>query len=533
MKKKLLAIISATAAVGCAFAVDVKINPDKKFQTIEYFGASDAWATQYIGDFWSDAHREKIAKLLFSQKLDKYGNPEGAGLSLWRVNLGGGTFDGNASQIEPEWRAARSFLPENLETPDWSRCTGLRYFMEKARDYGCGKFMLFSNTPPIQWTLNGRGYATKGNPAANLKPEAFGKFANYMADAAKHFIEKGYNVEYISPINEPQCPWDYTGAKQEGSPWRCSDMKKILEELDRAIGERNIGTKIFFGETSHHVYNYGDKPFPKMPEHWENLSEEERPAFIIQKFFDKSGKFYIGGLKHLARQLASHSYHTHKNDGDMKAVRLKLRTEIESRGFDYHQSEWCMLGYLAKPKFVEGAEADWKPDNMTDIQISLLMARMIRSDFVDGNAKSWSYWVATEIKYGLCALVNTMPHSDTPRKGGAVEASKILWALGNYSFFVRPNFTRIGIDGADDAKAVSATAFLSPDGKRIVAVFVNMKDSGEPVSFVLPQKFANAKRSVYITDERRSLASENSAGGSADKISLYPHSITTVVFDAQ
>ena len=306
-------------------------------------------------------------------------------------------------------------------------------------------------------------------------------------------------------------------------------MKKILEELDRAIGERNIGTKILFGETSHHVYNYADKPFPKMSKHWENLSEEERPAFIIQKFYDKSGKFYIGNLKHLARQLASHSYHTHKNDDDMGKVRQKLRAEIESRGFDYHQSEWCMLGYLAKPKFVGGAEADWKPDNMTDIQISLLMARMIRSDFVDGNAKSWSYWVATEIKYGLCALVKTMPHSDTPRKGGAVEASKILWALGNYSFFVRPNFTRIAIDGADDTKAVSATAFLSPDGKRIVAVFVNMKDSEEPVSFALPRKFANAKRSVYITDERRDLARENPA----DKISLYPHSITTVVFDAQ
>lgn len=400
MKKKLLAIISATATVGCAFAIEVKINPDKKFQTIEYFGASDAWATQYIGDFWSDAHREKTARLLFSQKLDKYGNPEGAGLSLWRVNLGGGTFDGNTSQIEPEWRAARSFLPENSETPDWSRCAGLRYFMEKARDYGCGKFMLFSNTPPIQWTLNGKGYAARGNPAANLNPEAFGKFANYMADAAKHFIEEGYNIEYISPVNEPQCPWDYTGAKQEGSPWRCSDMKKILEELDRAIGERNIGTKILFGETAHHVYNYADKSSPKMPKHWENLSEEERPALIIQKFFDKSGKFHIGGLKHLARQLASHGYNTHTN-------------------------------------------------------------------------------------------------------------------------------------GDDDTKAVSATAFLSPNGGRIVAVFVNMKDSDEPVSVALPQKFANAKRSVYITDGRRNLALENSADGSTGKISLYPHSITTVVFDAR
>ena len=89
---KIKTAISALAAICSlqAFAdLNVKIDPTKTFQTIEYFGASDAWSTQYIGDYWEDFLKEKTAKLLFSQKFDESGNPEGIGLSLWRVNLGG------------------------------------------------------------------------------------------------------------------------------------------------------------------------------------------------------------------------------------------------------------------------------------------------------------------------------------------------------------------------------------------------------------------------------------------------------------
>lgn len=94
-----------SAEVGSS--IGVEIDPDKKFQKIEYFGASDAWSTQYVGDYWEDFLKEKAARLLFSQKFDGAGNPEGIGLSLWRVNLGGGSLEGRrvADKISVEGRA--------------------------------------------------------------------------------------------------------------------------------------------------------------------------------------------------------------------------------------------------------------------------------------------------------------------------------------------------------------------------------------------------------------------------------------------
>ena len=91
--------------------------------------------------------KEKTAKLLFSQKFDESGNPEGIGLSLWRVNLGGGSLEGDESPIKFPWRGARTFLDKNGKI-DMSRCKGLRYFMGKSKEYDCEIFLLFTNTPP-------------------------------------------------------------------------------------------------------------------------------------------------------------------------------------------------------------------------------------------------------------------------------------------------------------------------------------------------------------------------------------------------
>ena len=99
----LSAIVLTTCADAFSDTINATINPQKKFQKIEYFGASDAWSTQYVGDYWEDFLKEKTAKLLFSQKFDESGNPEGIGLSLWRVNLGGGSLEGDKSPIKFQW----------------------------------------------------------------------------------------------------------------------------------------------------------------------------------------------------------------------------------------------------------------------------------------------------------------------------------------------------------------------------------------------------------------------------------------------
>src|SRR5690606_35084975 len=90
--------------------VEINTTSSEEFQTIEHFGASDAWSAQFVGK-WPDSKRNAIAELLFSKEVDPQGNPKGVGLSLWRFNIGAGSAQqGEDSGIKDEWRRAESFM---------------------------------------------------------------------------------------------------------------------------------------------------------------------------------------------------------------------------------------------------------------------------------------------------------------------------------------------------------------------------------------------------------------------------------------
>ena len=73
MKKKVLSVLSVFAmTVVVAMAnpktnVKVSVDPQEKFQTIEFFGAADAWSGNFVGKYWADNSKSKIADYLFSR----------------------------------------------------------------------------------------------------------------------------------------------------------------------------------------------------------------------------------------------------------------------------------------------------------------------------------------------------------------------------------------------------------------------------------------------------------------------------------
>lgn len=288
--------------------------------------------------------KEKAARLLFSQKFDGAGNPEGIGLSLWRVNLGGGSLEGDESPIKFPWRGARSFIDPESGKIDMSRCIGLRYFMEKAKGYGCENFLLFSNTPPIGMTKNSSYHKTEPDFRSNLKEDCYDDFAEYLAEVAKRLSDGGYNIKYISPVNEPS--WKWTTDIQEGTPWLNPEIKRLAVELDKSIQKRGLETKIFLPEADSIQNIYGSERFQK-----DNPNSKEDAAFNqLYAFFDPASKDYIGGLKTLARQIGAHSYHTHLKNGQLREVRERAAAESQKYGVEYHQTEWCFLGFYADPK---------------------------------------------------------------------------------------------------------------------------------------------------------------------------------------
>ena len=60
--KKFCALILVASISSFAVAQQrVAVNPDVRHQTIEFFGAADAWSANFVGKLWSDNAKKEIA----------------------------------------------------------------------------------------------------------------------------------------------------------------------------------------------------------------------------------------------------------------------------------------------------------------------------------------------------------------------------------------------------------------------------------------------------------------------------------------
>ncbi len=148
--RRVASAIAALTAI-CAFAKELRVtvDPSQQYQTVDHFTASDAWSGNFVGQYFDVPQKSQTSKWLFSQQMGADGNPEGIGLSMWWVNAGAGTLEQAGADIMPFQRRSESFLAADGKGYDWSKCAGQRYFMEQAKRYGCNKFLLFSNSPPV------------------------------------------------------------------------------------------------------------------------------------------------------------------------------------------------------------------------------------------------------------------------------------------------------------------------------------------------------------------------------------------------
>ena len=524
MRYRLLFILMllATLQIVNAEPLKVTITPSDTKQTIEYFGAADAWSGNFVGKYWSETAKQQIADWLFSQEYDESGNPKGAGLSAWRVNLGGGTLEAPNCDIFPYQRRAECYLTIDGNSYDWGKCAGHEYWMAEAVRRGSNNFILFSNTPLVHYTLNGKGYSD--GKRANIREDCYDDYARYLVTVAKHYMDKGWNVPFISPINEPQHSWDTP--KQEGSVWRNSEIKRMVVALDEELSKdsRFDNLRIQLGEVARVLYLYD-----KRDTYVERYGEVEAPHYVLRNFFDEKSQFYVGNLRHLDREIYTHEYRNLESSKLIREQRKKAREECDKYGVEYHMSEWCLLPD-AKEKNLEGFTADWESANKADMQSGLMMARLIHSDMVDAYTKSWSYWKGMELR-GDHALISLHAKDGDIHRGGDVKANKLLYVLGNYSFFVRPNYKRVALSGADNLSEVAATAYLSPDGKRLVAVFVNNTFEKKSVEVTLPKPYNKqiASAKMYITDERNDLSLHEM--DNALSFNVNARSVTTIVYN--
>ncbi|MFT7481680.1 MAG: O-glycosyl hydrolase [Oceanospirillaceae bacterium] len=475
--------------------ITVKINPDIKHQTIDGFGASDAWRCQFIGENYPDEKKEQLADWLFSQEFDDSENPKGIGLSIWRTELGAGsTEQGDSSGIKNVWRRAESYLNAD-GSYDWERNKGQRWFLHAAQKRGVEQFVAFTNSPPVHYTLNGKSFADKGISSYNLKEENYAKMASYLANVVQHYKEEGIKINYISPVNEPQWTWD--NGNQEGSPAQNEDIYKITVAISEEFASRKIETQLTVGEAGQLNYLFG-KVKPNSPDNQ------------IEAFWSPSSPYYLGNFSNVKKVISGHSYFTTWPIKKQIETRKKLRNQIlkVDPKLTYWMSEFCIL-----EKNEETGQGSGRDLSMAT---ALYYARVIHNDLTVANAASWQYWTAVsnhDYKDGLVYVdlgndgINGINHPDAfpLMKDGYVRSSKSLWAFGNFARFVRPEFQRIDCQGSTNELMISAYKNTTKD--EVIIVAVNTSDEDLVVH-------SNAKnldiKQKYVTDATNELTSQKS-----------------------
>ncbi len=446
----------------------VTADPGQLRQQIEGFGASDCWSIQHVGN-WPQEKREAIADLLFSNALDDHGKPTGIGLSHWRFNIGAGSSrDTNPeTRIRDPWRRADTFFNEDFSDYDWHRLEGQRQFLHDAKARGVTLFTAFANSPPVHMTRNGFAYCDTSVGSTNLRDDSIDDYANFLADVLARFRDhEQIDFTYVSPFNEPQ--WDWNGPGQEGCRYSVTDMKPVVDALSAALHARQLDTKIL-------VCDSGELP------DLQGLRRQDHN--YVHAFFNPDSDTYIGFHDNVAPTISGHSYFSCWPRALTRA-REGLPAVMAEHNIRFAMTEYCILipGGLWAPKEYRG----WGNGRDLGIAPALWIARVIHYDLVVAGAIFWEWWLGVSPYNYKDGLV----YCDKDEQDGAFYESKMLWAMGNFSRFIRPGMHRIAVTRSDNRshreteEGLMVSGYYCTKDQAAVLVFVNY--TGQP-RMVKPQ----------------------------------------------
>jgi glucuronoarabinoxylan endo-1,4-beta-xylanase len=177
-----------------------------------------------------------------------------------------------------------------------------------------------------------------------------------------------------------------------------------------------------------------------------------------------------------------------------------------------------------------------KPRFMTEYGVTNMIeqANLIHNVLTVEQASGYNYWslvwpgtsgglIQIENPWNRASWTNAPPGTATQAHGWWLAPA--YWAMKHYSYFIQPGYRRIAATSSD--ANVLASAFLSPDGLRLVAVFINRaaNPSTTDVNFGSFPFFAS---SVYQTAGTNHFQPLGPAGS---QLELPADSLTTVVLD--
>ena len=509
----LLSLLCLSVGLNAQETTVYVIDKDIKYQEIDNFSASDAWRMDFVGKNWPSEKKEHIADLLFKHEFDKDGNPIGMALTNWRVNIGAGSYENRGNnEVTSTWNRTECFLlPDGRY--DFTKQAGQQWFMNAARERGVNDFLFFTNSAPYFMTRTG-STLSGDNVCINLQKDKFDDFARFLVSCVQHFTEGGYNIKYVSPLNEPNVEW-HTNSWQEGTFATKADIYRMVAELDKAISESGANTKIVIPEMG------------EMKMLFEVDADERIPDDIIRSMFYDDGAYSVMQFKNLYNCLAAHDYWTAYPPSLLVGIRAQVRDSIAGNGRDtkFWASEYCILE--------KNEEITMPPSPVKSINLGLYVARLIHTNLAVANASAWQWWTAVSLNEDVPIQLLPLEASsgESVKYDGRVVTTKMFWATANYSFFVRPGMRRVDVRSLD--KEVSpleaATSLMLSsytDDAQVVTVIVNYADVDKNISL----ECDNARKGkMYVTSIDKDL--QYIGKHRLKSLTIPARSIVTVVVD--
>jgi O-glycosyl hydrolase len=510
--------------LASAPALTATINLNNEKQTIHSFGASDCWGLKFVGKNWPLAKRNEIADLLFSKDFDANGNPKGIGLSLWRINVGGGSFEQGAnSRINSEWRREECFQNAN-GTYDWTKQAGNRWFAQAAKTRGVENLLLFSVSPPVHMTRTGFaiGVANQQSNLLNLQSDKYDDFGDFLSEVAKNYTQSGVPINFISPLNEPQYNWEAPvggNASQEGTAATNAECFQVITQLNNSIVAKGLTTKVAFGEAGSHNYVHGTN----------GGSGGGGKGNQMDYFWNPNSAGFLGNFPSVEKVMSAHSYFAQPTITDLISNRNAManRYQAVNSGVRFWQTEYCILN---------NEDGTQGPTRDLGINSALYIARVIHTDLAIGNAASWQWWLAvspSDYKDGLVYIADpsgTMGELAATKNDGIILKSKMLWAMGNYSRFIRPGMIRVDVslqnftDPATAANGLMISSYKKPTTNELVTVVVNMGSTDRKIKLG-GITFASPTLKTYTTSANDEMKFTNS--NASNSLTIAARSIVT------
>jgi glucuronoarabinoxylan endo-1,4-beta-xylanase len=152
------------------------------------------------------------------------------------------------------------------------------------------------------------------------------------------------------------------------------------------------------------------------------------------------------------------------------------------------------------------------------IASALLTATTMHNDLTKANLNAWHYW------WMYCSN-NSGCLYDT----GTKVWTKRLWAMGNFSRFVRPGWKRVATSGTAPS-GVLVSAYINPANNALSIVAINSNTSSKDVSFYVSGN-APCSLTPYETSASKSLGQGSAVSVSQSRVTvtLSAQSVTTFV----